>query len=453
MTLFTENPGKTPAALFEIISAQQAFDMVIDVASKSILPVENVSFDVAQGHVVGEDVVAKDPVPAYRASIKDGYAVRSVDGPGLYPVVFECHAGLEVDRCVALEGKQVAYISTGGPLPDGAYAVVQIEDTRMTSDVIDGTHSVVEIMKSVSSGEDVRQIGSDMSPGEVVLRKGEYIGAGEVCMLATVGLAEVPVYRKPIVAVLSTGDEVEEPTVEVLSRGKVRDSNRAMLVTAVSDAGARAHDLCIVRDSEENVENSIREAIAMGSDVIITTGGVSMGNKDFIKPILERMGTIHFGKICIKPGKPCTFATIPREGSTDVIVFGLPGNPVSALTTFHLLVSPCIRRLSGHSVDSLVTRASATTSCPIRQDAHRTEYRRVHVTFDTDAKNPSSGTLIAHDIAGSHISSRIMSYCVANALLQVPSLKEQPSSTDGMLPPGTVLPILLLDNTLRRVIH
>ena len=448
MTLFTkdENPVRTPAAAFEMISPQQAFDTVIEVASRCVLPVELVSFDVAQGHVVGEDVIARDPVPAYRASIKDGYAVRSSDGPGLYPVVFECHAGLEVDNCMSLEEKHVAYISTGGPLPDGADAVVQIEDTRMTSDVVDGKHSVVEILKSVTSGEDVREIGSDMRPGEVVLEKGEYIGPGEVSMLATVGLTDIPVYRKPIVAVISTGDEVEEPTIQILPRGKVRDSNRAMLVTAVSEAGARAHDLGIVRDSENLVEASIQEAVSMGADVIITTGGVSMGNKDFIKPILEKLGTIHFGKICMKPGKPCTFATIPREGSTDVIVFGLPGNPVSALTTFHLLVSPCIRRLAGHSIQNLVVRAYAATASPIKVDPLRTEYRRVHIKFETDPSNQhSSGTLVAHDIAGSQISSRIMSYCGANALLEVPSLKQQPVD-GGILQPGTVLPVLMLQN-------
>lgn len=452
MTLFSEddNPLRTPAASFDMISPEDAFEKVIDIASRSILPVERVSFDVAQGHVVGDDMVGQYPVPAFRASIKDGFAVRSTDGPGLYPIVFECHAGREVHDGVFLGEKQVAYITTGGPVPNGADAVVQIEDTRMTEDVVDGKYSVVEILKQTNPGEDVRDIGSDMRPGEVVLRKGDYIGAAEISMLATVGLTEIPVYRKPMVAILSTGDEVVEPTVKVLPVGKVRDSNRAMLVTAVSEAGARAFDLGIVGDSEEMVETAIKEAIQLGADIIITTGGVSMGNKDYIKPILEKIGTIHFGKICMKPGKPCTFATVCREGNRNVILFGLPGNPVSALTTFHLLVSPCIRRMAGHQEDTLRTRTTARTSFPITMDPSRTEYRRVRVSFEVDSTTSGIGTLVAHDVGGSQISSRIMSYCGANALLEVPSQKQRPSD-GGVLDTGTVLPVLLLQN--KRIIQ
>jgi gephyrin len=436
MTL-TKDTLKTPSAAFAMISAAEARSIVLEKSKP--LDVQYVSFDVAQGHVIGEDVVAREPVPAYRASIKDGYSVVSSDGPGLYPVVFECHAGSTEAVKMVLKENQVAYISTGGPVPEGSDAVVQVEDTRMTDDVIDGQHSVVEICKKVESGEDIRAIGSDMMPGELVMKKGEYIGAGEIAMLATVGVTEIPVYRKPTVAIISTGDEVEEPTIEVLPMGKVRDANRAMLVTAVLEAGARPIDMGIARDSEENVEKAINEAISMGSDIIITTGGVSMGSKDFIKPILARKGTIHFGKICMKPGKPCTFATI----ESNVIVFGLPGNPVSALTTFNLLVGPCIRRLSGFPEDKLEIRAQAVTSFPIKMDSSRTEYRRVRVTFERESSETSSGKLVAHDIAGSQISSRIMSYREANALMIVPSRADM-EIEDGILPLGSLLPVIML---------
>jgi gephyrin len=343
---------------------------------------------------------------------------------------------------MVLKAKQVAYISTGGPVPEGSDAVVQVEDTRMTDEVVDGQHSVVEICKQVTKGEDIRAIGSDMMPGELVMKKGEYIGAGEIAMLATVGVTQIPVYRKPTVAIISTGDEVEEPTIDVLPKGKVRDANRAMLVSAVLEAGARPLDMGIARDSEDTVEGAINEAISMGADIIITTGGVSMGSKDFIKPILSRKGTIHFGKICMKPGKPCTFATISRD-ENDIIVFGLPGNPVSALTTFNLLVSPCIRRLCGFPDDRLEIRTQAVTSFPIRMDSSRTEYRRVKVTFEPDSCDTSTGKLVAYDIAGSQISSRIMSYREANALMVVPS-RDQLDIQDGILPSGSLLPVIML---------
>ncbi|KAI8102793.1 hypothetical protein M9434_005586 [Picochlorum sp. BPE23] len=390
-------------------------------------------FDVcAQGHVIGDDVVAVEPVPAFRASIKDGYAVVAGDGPGRYPVVFEAHAG--GDANAVLCSGQVAYIGTGGPVPDGADAVVQIEDTKMT-DAVEGDDSIVEILREVKPGEDIRDVGSDMRPGEVVMQKGEYIGAGEIAMLATVGVREVPVYRKPTVAIMSTGDEVEEPTIDSLPRGKVRDANRAMLVSAASASGARALDMGIARDTEENIEKALDEAMSLGADIIITTGGVSMGTKDFIKPLLERRGTIHFGKIRMKPGKPCTFATISHDNTRDTVVFGLPGNPVSALTTFHLLVSPCIRRMGGYPDHDLILRAHARTTFPITMDPVRVEYRRVHVVFEPSSD--ANGTLVAYPVDGSQISSRIMSFREANGLLIVPQKK-------GEIPAGSILPMIIL---------
>eukprot|EP00889_Picochlorum_renovo_P002714 jgi/Picre1/29744/NNA_005126.t1 len=399
---------------------------------QSPLDVQSVSLDAAQGHVIGDDVVAVEPVPAFRASIKDGYAVVARDGPGRYPVVFEAHAG--GDANAVLCPGQVAYIGTGGPVPDGADAVVQIEDTKMT-DAVEGDDSIVEILREVKSGEDIREVGSDMRPGEVVMQKGEYIGAGEIAMLATVGVREVPVYRKPTVAIMSTGDEVEEPTIESLPKGKVRDANRAMLVSAVSASGARALDMGIARDTEENIEKALDEAMSLGADIIITTGGVSMGTKDFIKPLLERRGTIHFGKIRMKPGKPCTFATISHDNTRDTVVFGLPGNPVSALTTFHLLVSPCIRRMGGYPDHDLLLRAHARTTFPITMDPVRVEYRRVHVVFEPSSG--ANGTLVAYPVDGSQISSRIMSFREANGLLVVPQKK-------GEIPAGSILPMIIL---------
>ena len=418
----------TPSAGFHMISLAEALQTVLRETVQ--LRVEMVPFELSSGHIVASDIYAAEPVPSYRASIKDGYAVVSADGPGEFPVVFEAHAGAA--PAGPLQRGQVAYISTGGPVPEGSDAVVQVEDTEHTG--VDGR---VKILKQAKPGEDIREIGSDMRPGEIVMRKGEMIGSSEMGMLATVGVAEVPVFRKPHVAVLSTGDEVEEPSIKTLPTGKVRDANRCMLITAIQEVGGRSWDLGISRDSEDKVEKAVDEAIASGADILITTGGVSMGAKDYIKPILQRRGTIHFGKVRMKPGKPCTFATVPH-GDSRLIVFGLPGNPVSALATFHLLVVPCLRTLAGHQ-DPSPTKIWVKTTFPITMDPQRTEYMRVTVKHVASGENDASGTYCAYSTGG-QISSRIMSFQHANALLEVPQRK-------GILPEGTLLPAFMLSTS------
>jgi len=227
-------------------------------------------------------------------------------------------------------------------------------------------------------------------------------------------------------------------------------------VTALEEVGARALDMGIARDSEANVENVIDQAILQDADIIISTGGVSMGNKDFVKGILSRRGTVHFGKICMKPGKPCTFATIVQGGKT-VLFFGLPGNPVSALTTFHLFVSPCIKVLQGIREDKLRIVAYACTTSDIKIDPSRTEFRRVNVQFQAETGKAGAGRLVAHDIMGSQASSRIMSYhggteqdC--NALLVVPSVVE--TLGEPIIPAGSVLEAIMLEKKriLRHVV-
>ena len=425
-----EKAPETPASAFQMIPLSEALETVLSLTKP--LPTQSLRFDESYGHTVAHAVRAVDPVPGYRASIKDGYAVLSSDGPGEYPIAFEAHAGSHPS---ILKPGDVAYIGTGGPVPDGADAVVQIEDTIFLGE------NRVKILKQVHPGEDIREIGSDLKSGEIIMNAGEDIASAEVGMLATAGAVHVEAHSTPVVAVLSTGDEVQEPFEGPLVPGKVRDANRMMLVYAARAVGASALDLGIVRDSEEQVETAIDRAIESGANIIITTGGVSMGNKDFVKPILSKKGTIHFGKICMKPGKPCTFATITRATNgnpstkREVYVFGLPGNPVSALTTFHLLVVPCIRRLRGLP-DPHLPRISVKTTFPIIMDPHRPEYRRAHVRFVVNDSEACSGTFQAYSTGG-QISSRIMSFRSANALLEVPQRK-------GELPAGTVLPAQLL---------
>jgi gephyrin len=425
---------RTPSAAFKMISIPEALEIVL--SETQLLPAQRLPFQDAFRHTLAEDVHAAEPVPAYRASIKDGYAVRATDGPGEYHVAFEAHAGTKPE---VLSENAVAYVSTGGPIPEGADAVVQIEDTERLGD-----GNAVRILRQVEPGEDIRAVGSDMEQGEIALHSGQIVGAAEVGILATVGAVKVQVRRKPVVAVLSTGDEVEEPSAPTLGEGKIRDANRAMLLAAASGVGATVVDLGIARDSVERVEAALDAAIEAGADALLTTGGVSMGDKDFIKPLLERRGTIFFGKVCMKPGKPLTFARVPAGSHSDgssrsLLVFGLPGNPASSLVTFHLVVVPCLRKMEGWQDPSL-RRVHVRTLMDIKMDPQRPEYHRAVVRW---ARREGSGELEGEFVAestGGQISSRILSLRSANALLEVPRAK-------GVLPAGSLVSALLLGGT------
>jgi gephyrin len=283
-----------------------------------------------------------------------------------------------------------------------------------------------------------------MAAGQIALPAGHSIGAAEVGILATVGAVEVSVHRKPHVAVLSTGDEVMEPSVSVLTPGKIRDANRAMLLAAAAETGAKVTDLGIAADTAQQVEAALDAALAAGADVVLTTGGVSMGDKDFIKPLLERRGTIFFGKVCMKPGKPLTFARVANPSTgRNTLVFGLPGNPASSLVTFHLVVVPCLRKMEGWADPSL-RRIHVRLAGDFKMDPERPEYHRAVVHWEqrqgSGTSNEESGAFEGEFVAestGGQISSRILSLKSANALIEVPAHK-------GTLPAGTRLTALII---------
>ena len=356
------------------------------------------------------------------------YAVVSADGEGEYPITSTVTAGADPQSTTLTPGS-VAYITTGAPVPPGADAVVPVEDTELSADKV-----AVVIKRSVLSGKWIRPKGSDMSVGQKVLCKHELLSAADLGLLATVGCTGVNVFRAPTVGVLSTGDELVAPSAAV-SGGKVRDSNRFMLLGAVSEAGGVPVDLGIQADQPQGIEDTIRTALA-SVDVLITSGGVSMGSLDLVKPLLEKIGKVHFGRLNMKPGKPTTFATVNIHG-VQKLVFALPGNPVSSYVTFKLLAHPCILRLRGLPVTQCHhPRVHSRLAETLKLDPVRPEYHRAVLEW-REGNGGGSGEFLAHS-TGVQRSSRLLSVHAASALLCLPA-------SSGTMPKGSMVPTLLLE--------
>ena len=309
-----------------------------------------------------------------------------------------------------------------------------VEDTLVVKETSSGEEETVRLLASVPVGENVREIGSDVLKGSTILYKGDEItfSGGEVGILASVGVAEVKVYKKPIVGVLSTGNElVSHHEKRELRMGEVRDSNRPSLLATLKSWGYEGVDLGIASDTYAlshlltdyrpgALDNKLKSAFEK-VDVVITTGGVSMGELDLLKPTIERSlnGTIHFGRVAMKPGKPTTFATIPINNITKQI-FALPGNPASALVTFHLFVLPSLRKASGLE-NPMLPIAKVSLAQDIKLDP-RPEYHRVFISVG------QQGGLIAASTGGQR-SSRVGSLRGANGLLCLPSSKDVDKKT------------------------
>lgn len=307
------------------------------------------------GHVLAESISAVSDLPPGPTTNVDGYAVKaSATPPGDYAVVT-----LKTLRDRSLGEGEVFRINTGQGLPAGTDAVVMVEDTELLSEEA-GEEVMIKVLAQVEAGENVRLRGSDVKQGQVVLQPGTVISAlgGEIGTLAFLGRSSARVYRKPTVAILSTGNELVDPTTTPTSSTEaswgfsVFDANRPGLAAAITGLGFRVLDLGIVGDDVDATLSALGTGIAQ-ADVVLTTGGTSMGESDLLKPLLERQlnATIHFGRVAMKPGKPTTFATLSHH-HTPKLVFALPGNPASALVTFYIFVLPALRKLSGYPANS-----------------------------------------------------------------------------------------------------
>ena len=330
-------------------------------ACKALAPVQLDVGD-AYGHVLAETVLATSDVPPFANSSMDGYALRAADtasAPVRLRVVASVMAGDDA-RSLVSPGES-ARIMTGAPLPPGADAVCMVELTRLESG-----GSIVVIEESVEPGTFVRKAGGDVRAGDEVFSPGTYLGAAHMGVLSSIGVQRLLVHPSPTVGVLSTGDELVTSS-GALERGKIRDANRPTLLAQLRADGFGALDLGVAGDSEATLTALLEEA-GRRCDAIVSSGGVSVGDLDLVKAVLHKLSgpTMRWMQVAMKPAKPFAFGILERSGTP---VFGLPGNPVSALVSYELFVRPALRSVAGCAVlDRPRLAAVAEVDLPRRPD-------------------------------------------------------------------------------------
>ena len=370
----------------------------------------------AHGCVLTEDVVAEAALPGFDNSSHDGYAVRRDDllgasetSPVVLPVTGDVAAGpaspLRVQPGVCVR------IMTGAMMPAGADAVVPLEWT-------DGGISSVSITRVPDAGAYIRRVGEDVTAGETVLTAGTYLGAAQLGIAAAVGRSRLMVRPRPRVVVVSTGSELVEAG-QPLSPGRIVDSNSPALTAAALEAGAIAYRVGIVPDDPRTLAATLEDQLVR-ADVLVTSGGVSVGAYDVVKEVLSRLGTVQFDKVAMQPGMPQGFGTI---GPDSTPVFGLPGNPVSALVSFEAFVRPALRKMLGASPLER-PRVTAVTTKALTSPAGKRSFLRVQleVTKGAYVVTPVSG-------AGSHL---LAGMARANALAILPEEVEKVAAGDAV---------------------
>ncbi|HEY3722361.1 MAG TPA: gephyrin-like molybdotransferase Glp [Acidimicrobiia bacterium] len=390
---------------------------------RSLIPLAPVTvpLEEALGLVLAAPVVATEPVPPFANTAMDGYAVRATDTAGASseePVRLRVVGDLPAGHAptVRVGPGDAIRIMTGAPIPEGADAIVMVERTARDGD--DG----VLVHLPAGEGDHLRPAGGDVVAGQLVFEAGRELGPAHLGVIASLGLGEVSVFPRVRVGVLSTGDELLEGPGE-LAPGQIRDSNRPMLLAMLRAAGADAVNLGIARDDEQYVERVLVDALA-SCDAVITSGGVSVGDYDVVKAVLDRLGVLQWWQVAIRPAKPFAFGLL-----RGVPLFGLPGNPVSSHVSFELFARPALRKMSGH-VD-LYRRevdAIALSAMPRRAD-DKLHLDRVVVRYE-------GGRYLA-ERSGAQASNALAAMALANGLALLP---------DGDGPKaGDTIRVMLLD--------
>uniref|UniRef100_H2Z0L6 molybdopterin adenylyltransferase n=1 Tax=Ciona savignyi TaxID=51511 RepID=H2Z0L6_CIOSA len=393
-----------------------------------IYPYPPVSLEKAFGLVVSNtdstpvtvDVLANESVPPLPTSILDGYAVIAADTPGNLEVINSKSSDVLLQyvtpgRCVR--------VSTGSLLPSGADSVVKVEDTTILREAADGNcELVVRVNTTVKSGDLIRANGSDLKRGEVVLKAGTKLKHIAIGMLAAAGVSKIRVHKLPVIAVLSIGDKLVEPDKESLRVDEIRDTNRLTLLLLLKQQGFPTMDYGTLTGDRARIKSTLVSAY-QNADLVISTGGCSMGEKDIVKSVIQEIGgTLQFGRVAIKPGAPACFATL-NTGSSKKLFFCLPGArvPVPALTAYYLLVKPCLQKLCGSkSVAPTVVKARVRMRCleMVSTDIELgpgPEYQRAALRYEPNEVVPYA------DVTGNQIISRLQSMADAKLLLLLPA--------------------------------
>ena len=387
--------------------------IAIHEAQKTVLDACGVLVPVAtpceqmSGRVLAQDVVAPENVPPFANSAVDGYAVRTADTqavPTELVVVDTVAAGAEPK--IAVGAGQAIRIMTGAPMPQGADAVVMVEDTQRVGD------DRVSIGKAAKLYDAIRDAGSDVNKGDTVFVVGTVLNAAGAGVLASVNARTVKAYPRARVALLSTGDELVTDG-SPLKIGQIRESNLTMLDAMIAASGCEVLNLGIIKDDEALLERVLLDVIER-CDAIVTSGGVSMGDFDVVKAVLSRIAKMQWMQLAIKPAKPFAFGQLQASDGRVVPIFGLPGNPVSSMISYELLARPALRKMMGHTHDLLRPTVKAVLDAPIkRKQDGKVHYVRVFGGFQAD------GRLHVRDTGpqGSH---QLASTALANGLAYVP---------------------------------
>lgn len=395
------------------LAVEEARERILSVVHP--LEPERVPILEACDRVLAEEIVADRDIPPLANSAMDGYAVQGADvshAPARLQVIGEVAAGHLAE--MAVRPGTAIRIMTGAPIPPGADTVVRFEDT-----VTDG--ETVEVQVAYQPGKNVRPAGEDISAGQIVMTAGKVLRPQEIGMLAAVGRTEVMVIRRPRVAILATGDEVVPPDCTP-APGQIRNANSYTVAAQVQRYGGIPLILGIARDQEELIRRGMRDALAQGADMIVTSGGVSVGDFDLVKQVLAAEGQMHFWSLNMKPGRPLAFGTV-----NDVPLVGLPGNPVSAMVSTLIFVRPALRKMQGFTTWPLRT-VQARLVDAIRRKDRRRHYLRVRLR-ETEAG--IEATLTGDQGSG-----------ILNSLVMADGLAIVPEDIDH-LPAGEVVNVIL----------
>lgn len=377
-----------------------------------IKPLDEESCKIASalGRTLNENIYADRDSPLFDSSAMDGYALiasdtqgASLDRPATLEVIEDLPAGSIPSKTI-IPGK-TSRIMTGASMSQAADAVVMVEDTEKVQSEKQETERV-RVFREVKKGENIRRAGEDVKRGDLVLKEGTMLGPAEIGMLASLGRTEVKTIKQPVVAVLATGDELVEPG-EKLTPGKIHNSNTYSLMAQVVEAGALSLNLGIAKDTKEALVEKVKKAVSF--DLIITSAGVSVGEHDLVKDVLEEMGLkLLFWKVAIKPGKPTVFGLIQGKP-----YFGLPGYPASSMITFELFVRPAILSMMGRK-ELFRPRIAAVTLEDIKKKPDRASYLRAIIRYNHKSRRYEAG------LTGPQASGILSSMVKANGLLVVP---------------------------------